>query len=299
MPANSGMGVAQGAKIGVIGGSGLYQLEGLENLTRMAVDTPFGAPSDEITCGELLGSEFLFLPRHGKYHQFLPSNINYRANIYALKTLGAKWIISISAAGSLSEDLKPGDFFVPDQIVDRTINRQKTFFSDGIVAHVAFAEPYCPVLREAVFESAREVGGKLNFKALRDGIYVCMEGPAFSTKAECQIHRDWGAKAIGMTNMPEAVLAREAEIAYSSLLLITDYDCWHESEALDITNILEVIRRGNQQAKQVLAHLAPRLSKLEPSAMASQALKNAILTDLKSVPKEKLENLKAILAPYL
>src|SRR5499433_268583 len=227
------------AQIGVIGGSGLYEMSGLTNLRELAVKTPFGNPSDKIVVGTLLGKRVAFLARHGRGHRILPSELNFRANIYALKRLGVERIISVSAVGSLKEEHKPTDFIIPDQFIDRTYRRVSTFFGDGVVAHIAFADPICAEVAAAIGTSCKQsdVVGKMG------GTYVCMEGPQFSTKAESNLYRSWGADVIGMTNLQEAKLSREAEICYSTCAMVTDYDCWHQGhEDVTVDQVLKVVR---------------------------------------------------------
>ena len=216
-----------GGKVGVIGGSGLYAMEGLENVTEVQVETPFGPPSDAYILGTLHGREMVFLPRHGRGHRLPPSALNFRANIYGLKSMGGEWVIAVSAVGSMREDIHPGDLVIPDQFFDRTRTRVSTFFDRDVVAHVAFADPVCHVVARALRQAASQLEAAVHF----GGTYLCIEGPQFSTRAESRIYRQWGVDVIGMTNLPEARLAREAELCYASLALVTDYDCWHESVA--------------------------------------------------------------------
>src|SRR5512141_2310634 len=230
--------------IGVIGGSGLYEMEGMTDIAHVTVNTPFGNPSDEYVTGTLEGVRMVFLPRHGKGHRLLPSEVNYRANIYGMKSLGVQRIISVSAVGSMKEEIVPGHIVIPDQFIDRTKGiRKDTFFGNGIVGHVQFADPVCADLSAVLFEAAREAGATVH----RGGAYVCMEGPAFSTRAESHLYRSWGGDVIGMTNLQEAKLAREAEICYATLAMATDYDCWHlEEEAVTVE---AVIARLSQNAE--------------------------------------------------
>lgn len=286
--------------IGVIGGSGLYQIEGLENVREEDVITPFGSPSAPILHGDINGAHLLFLPRHGKKHTILPSEINYRANIYALKMLGAQWCVSVSAVGSLKEELAPGTIVIPDQIIDRTYLRENTFFGDGLVAHVSFAEPFCPVLSATLLKLCKELGPKHGFKFHAGGTYVCMEGPAFSTRAESNMYRQWGASVIGMTNLPEAKLAREAEMAYATLALVTDYDCWKvEEEAVDVAKVLQVLSTNSVNAKRIVALLGTELKNQTPSTLSADALRNAVITNLANVPKGTIAKLKPIIGRYL
>jgi 5'-methylthioadenosine phosphorylase len=286
----------QHSHIAIIGGSGVYSIDGLKVTGEHSISTPFGDPSDAIIEGELGGVPVAFLPRHGRGHRILPSEVNSRANIYALKTLGVKWCIGVSATGSLSEEITPGMLVVPDQIIDRTYLRKGTFFGDGVVAHVSMAEPYCPVLRHALAAACTETGHRSGFGTHIGGTYVCMEGPAFSTRAESNMHRSWGAKLIGMTAQPEARLAREAEIAYATLAIATDYDCWKEDEAhVDVGGVIAILTKSVAFAREVLAALIPKLPKLEPSSLAAHSLDNAIMTDLRSAPKATVERLKPLI----
>jgi 5'-methylthioadenosine phosphorylase len=268
------------ATVGVIGGSGLYDIEGLTATRSIRVRTPFGAPSDAITVGTFRGIPVAFLSRHGRGHLLNPSGINYRANIFALKSLGVSHVISISAVGSMKESIQPGDVVVPDQFIDLTRRRASTFFEDGIVAHVAFGEPVCAELGESLFASAERVGAKVH----RNGTYLCMEGPQFSTKAESRLYRQWSVDVIGMTNMPEAKLAREAELCYATVALVTDYDCWHETEeAVTVEAVLSTLHRNVALAKQILGAVMPSFA--HPiECTCHRALDHAILTAPKRIP---------------
>jgi 5'-methylthioadenosine phosphorylase len=260
--------------VGVIGGSGLYDIEGLTSARSVRVRTPFGAPSDAITVGLLEGIRVAFLSRHGRGHVLNPSEVNYRANIFALKSLGVSHVISVSAVGSMKESIRPGDVAVPDQFIDLTKRRVSTFFDNGIVAHVAFGEPMCAELRQALLTAGEHVGANLH----RGGTYVCMEGPQFSTKAESRLYRQWGVDVIGMTNMPEAKLAREAELCYATLALVTDYDCWHETEeAVTVEAVLGTLHRNVALAKQILRAVMPAFTN-SIECPCHRALDNAILT---------------------
>lgn len=266
--------------VGVIGGSGLYDIEGLTSTRSIRVRTPFGAPSDAITVGSLEGIRVAFLSRHGRGHGLNPSGINYRANIFALKSLGVSHVISISAVGSMKESIHPGDVVVPDQFIDLTKRRVSTFFDDGVVAHVAFGEPVCAELTQVLLSAGEKVGATLH----RSGTYLCMEGPQFSTKAESRLYRQWGVDVIGMTNMPEAKLAREAELCYATLALVTDYDCWHETEeAVTVEAVLGTLHRNVALAKQILRSAMPSFA--DPiDCSCHRALDNAILTAPKRIP---------------
>ncbi|MDP2952445.1 MAG: S-methyl-5'-thioadenosine phosphorylase, partial [Chloroflexota bacterium] len=237
------------ARIGVIGGSGLYEMEGLADIEEARVKTPFGDPSDTIVVGTLEGTRVAFLPRHGRGHRISPTRLPARANIYALKSLGVEWVISVSAVGSLKEEIRPLDLVVPDQLIDRTRSRVNSFFEDGPVVHVGFADPFCPVLSRSLYEAAREAGARVH----RGGTYVVMEGPLFSTRAESDLYRSWGASVIGMTALPEAKLAREAEICYATLACATDYDCWREGhESVTIEMVIANLTQNVATAKQIL-----------------------------------------------
>lgn len=266
--------------VGVIGGSGLYDIEGLTSTRSIRVRTPFGAPSDAITVGSLEGIRVAFLSRHGQGHLLNPSGINYRANIFALKSLGVSHVISISAVGSMKESIHPGDVVVPDQFIDLTKRRVSTFFDDGVVAHVAFGEPVCAELTQVLLSAGEKVGANVH----RSGTYLCMEGPQFSTKAESRLYRQWGVDVIGMTNMPEAKLAREAELCYATMALVTDYDCWHETaEAVTVEAVLGTLHRNVALAKQILRSAMPSFA--DPiDCPCHRALDNAILTAPKRIP---------------
>ncbi len=283
------------ARIAVIGGSGLYEMEGLAGVREVEVDTPFGKPSDSIIMGDLEGVSVAFLPRHGRGHGISPTQLPVRANIYALKSLGVEQIISISAVGSLREELRPLDLVVPDQLIDRTRLRANTFFDDGIVAHVAFADPFCPVLSSLLSTSAHEVGASVHL----GGIYVVMEGPAFSTRAECGLYRSWGADIIGMTALPEAKLAREAEICYGTLACVTDYDCWREAtEVVTVEMVVANLLKNVATSKGVLQRVIPRIPS-ERSCDCVSALKNAIITSTERIPMEVKERMRPIIGQYL
>lgn len=261
-------------RIGIIGGSGLYDIEGLEQVRERRVSTPFGKPSDVIVLGSLAGVPLAFLSRHGRGHRVSPSEINYRANVYALKSLGVERIISVSAVGSMREHIRPGDVVIPSQFIDLTKRRPSTFFERGIVAHISLAEPICGSLATSLEQAARVVGAT----AHRGGTYVCIEGPQFSMKAESHLYRQWGVDVIGMTNMPEAKLAREAELCYATVALVTDYDCWHETEeSVTVEAILATLHRNVALAKQVLGTVVPTL-KEERNCLCHQALRDTIIT---------------------
>lgn len=284
------------AIVGVIGGSGLYQIEGIQGVKEVAVKTPFGDPSDKYITGTLEGTKVVFLPRHGRGHRISPSEINFRANIYGMKKLGVEGIISISACGSLKEEYKPMDFLVPDQFLDRTRKgRHDTFFTEGIVAHVAFADPISPEIADIIEASAK----KLKLKIHRGGTYVNMEGPQFSTKAESNLYRSWGMDVIGMTNLTEAKLAREAEISYATLAAVTDYDCWHPShDSVTLEMIIGYLNKNVGNAKQILKLAIPAVGKLKKFS-AAEALKFAIITQKDLIPAKKKKELDIIIGKYL
>ena len=283
------------ASIGVIGGSGLYRMPELQDSRQVTVDTPFGVPSDLFHVGRLRDVSVAFLARHGDGHRILPSEINFRANIYAFKTLGVERILSVSAVGSLREEIAPLDVVVPDQFIDRTRGRISTFFGDGLVAHIAFADPICPDLAQALAGAARETGVKVH----EGGTYLCMEGPAFSTKAESHLYRSWGASVIGMTNLQEAKLAREAEICYATLAMATDYDCWHEEEAaVSVEVVVARLNQNSATAQRAIAGVIPALPAQRTCACAS-ALKNAILTAPDKISPATRRRLQPILGRYL
>lgn len=287
------------AKIGIIGGSGLYQMEALTDIEEITVDTPFGSPSDALILGTLEGTRVAFLARHGRHHHLMPSEIPFRANIYALKSLGVQYLISASAVGSLQAEAKPLDMVIPDQFIDRTRQRISTFFGDGIVAHISFGHPICPALAQVLGDAIAD----LNLPEVtlhRQGTYVCMEGPAFSTQAESNLYRSWGGTIIGMTNLPEAKLAREAEIAYATLALVTDYDCWHpDHDNVTVDLVLENLRHNAQNAQRVIQATVKRLTQINLPSKAHQALKSAILTPLDKVPETRKAQLKLLLQNYL
>jgi 5'-methylthioadenosine phosphorylase len=281
-------------EIGIIGGSGLYNMPGLTDTKEVKVSTPFGDPSDAFIVGTLEGRRVAFLARHGRGHRILPSELNFRANIMGMKQLGVDRIISLSAVGSLKQEHKPTDFVVPDQFIDRTFNRIGTFFGEGMVAHVAFADPVCPEVAEVMNSACREahVVGK------KGGTYVCMEGPQFSTKAESNLYRSWGADVIGMTNLQEAKLAREAEICYATVAMVTDYDCWHpEHDSVTVEQIVAVLNKNAENACNVVRNAVASMPK-QHSCKCDQALATAIMTDRSKVPPATLEKLRPIIGKY-
>jgi len=281
--------------VGVIGGSGLYAIDGLEDVREMTLSTPFGAPSDAYVTGVLDGVKMVFLPRHGKGHRISPTEINFRANIWGMKMMGVSRIISVSAVGSMREDVEPGDFVVIDQFIDRTRHRPDTFFSDGVVAHVMFADPVCPDLRSVLLEAAQKVG----VKAHDGGTYLNMEGPQFSTRAESKMYRQWGADVIGMTNLAEAKLAREAEICYATVAMATDYDCWHEGhDDVTVEAILAIMSQNVGHARELIKAAVPLIPADLPCGSAD-ALKYALLTAPDAITPEARTRLSLLLDKYL
>jgi 5'-methylthioadenosine phosphorylase len=286
--------MAQG-RIGVLGGSGLYDMEGFEDRKEEVLETPFGSPSDAFVTGTLEGREIVFLSRHGRGHRVSPSEINYRANVWGMKKLGVEFLVAISACGSLKEGIAPGDFVVIDQLIDRTKSRDATFFEDGIVAHIMFADPITAELAGPLADAAEKAGTKVH----RGGTYVCMEGPAFSTRAESQLYRSWGADVIGMTNLTEAKLAREAELAFATLALATDYDCWHEEHGdVRVDEVLRVLRENVANAKATVHNLCRDLpDDLESPHRGS--LRSALLTAPDAVTEATRQRLELLVGPYL
>ena len=281
--------------IGVIGGSGLYQMEGLERVREGKIKTPFGKPSDKLMRGRLGKVEMVFLPRHGRGHRWLPTEVNFRANIFAMKKLGVERIISVSAVGSLREEIVPGHVDIPNQFIDRTTQRPSTFFGRGVVAHVSLADPFCRDLSTILADAARAEGAKVH----AGGTYLCMEGPQFSTRAESHLYRTWGAHVIGMTNLQEAKLAREAEICFGTLALATDYDCWNEhSGDVGIEQVLAVLQQNVQLAQKTIRRAVALLTAQRACACAS-ALKDAIITERARIPKKLRAELKPIIGKYV
>jgi 5'-methylthioadenosine phosphorylase len=282
------------AEIGIIGGSGLYSMPGFEAREEAAIETPFGPPSDSYVLGTLAGRKVAFLARHGRGHRISPSELNFRANIYGMKSLGVERIVSLSAVGSLKAEHRPQDFVIPDQFFDRTRGRVSTFFGEGLVAHISFADPVCPELADVVADACQAVG----VTARKGGTYLCMEGPAFSTKAESHVYRSWGMDVIGMTNLQEAKLAREAEICYATVAMVTDYDCWHPDHgAVTVDQIVANLLKNAENACKVVAEVAVRM----PSARQCQcgsALAQAILTDRKMVPAATRAKLGILIDKY-
>lgn len=281
--------------IGVIGGSGLYEMAGLTKIREIRVSTPFGKPSDAYIKGTLDGMDLIFLPRHGRGHRWLPSEVNYRANIFGMKKLGAEWIIAVSAVGSLRQEIAPGHVVIPDQFIDRTSQRPSTFFGKGIVAHVSFADPVCPDLSRALMDAGEQAGARVH----RRGTYLCMEGPQFSSRAESLLYRDWGADVIGMTNLPEAKLAREAEICFATLAMSTDYDCWNQSAGnVEIEQVLQVLKENVRLAHRIIEGAVAHLPE-ERSCPCAFSLKDAIITEKRRIPKSARAALRPILGKYL
>ena len=283
------------AKIGVIGGSGLYDIKGMTDIEEVDLDTPFGKPSDTITVGKLEGVGIAFLPRHGKGHRISPTEIPVRANIYALKSLGVEYIIAVNAVGSFRAEVKPGDLLIPDQIIDRTRSRVNSFFEGGIVVHIQFADPFCPVLSQILYDSAQEAGATVH----QNGTYIAMEGPALSTLAESRLYRSWGASIIGMTAFPEAKLAREAEICYAIIAGITDYDSWQEdSPPLEIGTIISILRLNTDTIKEIIKLAVTRTPEKRDCGCAT-ALKTAIVTPSKLIPAEQKGKYDLLIGKYL
>ncbi len=288
----------ENARLGILGGSGLYNIEELEKVEEFNIETPFGKPSDTLRLGELGGMEVIFLARHGRHHTFTPTDIPYRANIWALKSLGVRWLLAPSAVGSLKEQIRPLDMVVPDQFIDRTHQRPVTFFCDGAVAHVTMADPFCPTLSRLLAEEGERLmpeGRQLH----RGGTYLAMEGPAFSTRAESNLYREWGCAVIGMTNHTEARLAREAEIAYASLSMATDYDCWHENEeSVSVEMVINNLHSNAKVASKIVESTAKRIASLRPPSNAHVALKDGLMTAKEKVPSSTRLKLDLLTSPY-
>lgn len=287
------------AAIGVIGGTGLYRMDGMTDVEEVSIDTPFGDPSDVITIGKVSGVSMAFLPRHGRGHRISPTDIPVRANLWALKSLGVEWVISVSAVGSLREDIAPRDLVIPDQLFDRTKSRVNSFFEQGLVVHCTFAEPFCPTLSKLLLDAAHELG---DVKVHAGGTYVCMEGPLFSTRAESHVYRKLGMDIIGMTALPEAKLAREAELCYATIACATDYDCWHESEeSVTVEMVIGHLHANVTNAQRILRLIAQKI----PSTHANlpcgcaQALATSIVTDPKLIPAEVKEKYQLLIGKYI
>ncbi len=289
--------------IGIIGGSGLYDLEGLEGREEVRLDTPFGPPSDAFITGTYKGVRLLFLPRHGRGHRLLPSELPFRANVWGMRRLGATHVISASAVGSMKEGIHPGDVVIVDQFFDRTKGRPQTFFGRGVVGHVTFADPVCPVLAGVLYEGAKsalaQAGAAGGAPVHRGGTYICIEGPQFSTRAESRIYREWGVDVIGMTNLPEAKLAREAELCYATMALVTDYDCWHEEEAdVSVESVIAVLMQNVAAARRIITETVPRVSGRRDCGCPT-ALKHAVMTQRHLIPEGTRRDLALFLDPYL
>ncbi len=282
-------------RIGVIGGSGLYEMEGLHDVESIELTTPWGKPSDNLVKGTLNDTELIFLPRHGKGHKITPSEINYRANIYAMKMLEVDWIISVSAVGSMKREIAPGHIVIPSQFIDHTKKRESTFFDDGVVAHVSMANPVCNQLSQVLFNAAIDSGATVH----NGGTYICIEGPQFSTKAESELYRSWNVDVIGMTNMPEAKLARESEICYSTLALSTDYDCWHEEfDDVTVEDIIETLKKNVDMAKTIIKNVVGIIPEVKKCG-CSTALSNAIITGEDEIKKSDNEKIKLLIERYI
>jgi 5'-methylthioadenosine phosphorylase len=286
------------ARLGILGGSGLYAMDGIEDGRELELDTPYGRPSDSLRIGRIGDLEVVFLARHGRHHTFTPTEVPYRANIWALRSLNVRWILSVSAVGSLQEQYRPLDMVVPNQFIDRTHQRPLTFFGEGVVAHVTVADPYCAALSrilEDVGDSLMPEGRHLH----RGGTYLCMEGPAFSTRAESELYRSWGCSVIGMTNHTEARLAREAEIAYATLAMVTDYDCWHtEHASVTVEMVIDNLRANAALAQEIVRVAAQRVGNQRPVSKAHQALRHALMTSVESVPAETRRKVDLLTTPY-
>jgi 5'-methylthioadenosine phosphorylase len=282
--------------IGIIGGSGLYEMEGLESVEERRIETPFGRPSDAYITGTLEGRRVAFLPRHGRGHRLMPSELNFRANIFGFKVLGAEWLISAGAVGSMREELAPLDIVIPDQFFDRTKGRISTFFGDGIVAHVSFADPTCPILGKQLLAAGQSVGARMHW----GGTYLCMEGPQFSTRAESRIYRSWGVDVIGMTNLQEAKLCREAEICYATLALVTDYDVWHDTEAdVSVEAVVAILKQNAETAKAIIKHAVSAFPTKREGCPCPTALRDAIISAPSAIPSQVRERLRPIIGKYV
>jgi len=281
-------------KIGVIGGTGLYDIKGLEEIKEVKPSTPFGEPSDIIITSTLEGRRVAFLPRHARGHRIMPTELNNKANIYALKSLGVEWIIAFSAVGSMKEEIRPRDFLIPDQLFDRTKIRVPTFFGEGIVAHISFADPYCPTLSKILYETGNDLGYRIH----KGGTYLCIEGPAFSTRAESRIYRNWGVEVIGMTNLPEVKLAREAEICYATVALVTDYDVWHATEEVSVGTVLKNLEINTLKAKALVKAVVLKIPD-KRECLCATALANAIITEGNAIPEKRKKELELLVGKYL
>ena len=282
-------------RIGIIGGSGLYEMQELTDVEHVSLETPFGAPSDTYVMGTLEGIRVAFLSRHGKGHRLSPSELNFRANIYGFKKLGVAHLISVTAVGSLKETIRPLDIVVPDQLYDRTKKRVGSFFGNGLVAHIAFADPMCPDLARLIYEEGKQVGASIH----QGGTLLCIEGPAFSTRAESNVYRQWGMDIIGMTSLQEAKLAREAEICYAAMAMVTDYDCWHAEESeVTVETVVQNLKKNISSAKKIIAVVVPKIL-AERKCICARALKNAMMTEADAIPLQTRKKLKLLLGKYL
>tara|TARA_Y100001968_G_scaffold278411_1_gene273717 strand:+ start:25 stop:957 length:933 start_codon:yes stop_codon:yes gene_type:complete len=286
------------ARLGIIGGSGLYKIENLENIVELNLETPYGKPSNTLLKGNLFGLEVVFLARHGENHTLNPSEIPYKANIWALRSLNVRWLISASAVGSLQENIKPCDIVIPDQFIDRTHQRPLTFFSNGVVAHISMATPFCEILSQILSQEIESLLTKKK-KLHIGGTYLAMEGPAFSTRAESNLYRDWGCSIIGMTNHTEARLAKEAEIAYSSISMVTDYDCWNQNcESVSVDMVIQNLQENANFAKSIITAAAKKISSSRPSSISHNSLKEALVTPKEYVPEETKSKIKLFTSKY-
>jgi 5'-methylthioadenosine phosphorylase len=282
-------------RIGIIGGSGLYEMEDLTGVRQVSLDTPFGRPSDAYIVGKLKGIRVAFLPRHGRGHRLSPSELNFRANIYGFKKLGVERLVSVTAVGSLKEDIRPLDIVIPDQFYDCTKQRISTFFGNGLVAHIAFADPVCPDLAQLIYHSAKKSGAAVH----RGGTLLCIDGPAFSTRAESNVYRQWGMDIIGMTSLQEAKLAREAEICYAAMAMVTDFDCWHAEESeVNVETVVQNLKKNISIAKRIIRMVVPDISK-KRTCLCATALKNAIMTEPQVIPPETRKKLDLLVGKYL
>ena len=282
-------------RIGIIGGSGLYEMQELTDVEDVSLETPFGAPSDAYVLGTLAGIRVAFLARHGRGHRLGPSELNFRANIYGFKKLGVEHLISVTAVGSLKENIRPLDIVIPDQLYDRTKARVSTFFGKGLVAHIAFGDPMCPDLARLIYEQGKQVGASIH----QGGTLLCIEGPAFSTRAESNVYRQWGMDIIGMTSLQEARLAREAEICYAAMALVTDYDCWHAEESeVNVETVVQNLKKNISLAKKIIAVAVPKISN-ERECICARALKNAMMTDADAIPSQTRKKLDLLVGKYI
>jgi 5'-methylthioadenosine phosphorylase len=281
--------------IGIIGGSGLYEMADLKDIQQVALDTPFGQPSDDYIIGELKGVRVAFLPRHGRGHRLSPAELNFRANIYGFKKLGVERLIAVTAVGSLKEHIRPLDIVIPDQFYDCTKQRISTFFGNGLVAHIAFADPVCPHLTQLIYHRAKKLGAAVH----RGGTLLCIDGPAFSTRAESHVYRQWGMDIIGMTSLQEAKLAREAEICYAAIAMVTDFDCWHAEESeVNVETVVQNLKKNIAIAKGLIQEVVPEISK-KRTCLCATALKDAIMTEPQVIPPDTREKLELLVGKYL